>query len=347
MASELHLPSGYSDVLSSLTQQVRAAQNTARRSVNTELIALYWHIGDTILQQQQEAGWGSGVVERLAQDLRHEFPEMTGFSRRNLLYMRSFAEAWPGVSSKVPQPVALLPWGHIRLLLDKVDEQDERDWYAARAQHHGWSRNVLQHQIANQLRAREGSAPANFSTQLQMPDSELAQQLAKDPYVFDFLGLGADVAERDLEQALIDQIVDVLRELGAGWAFVDRQKHFEVDGEDFYIDLLFFHVEQLRYVVIELKVGKFRPEHVGQLGFYVSVVDDRLRREVHAPTVGILLCSDKSESVVRYALRSAGQPLAVSSYTYETLPPEERASLPDVEQLTLALEQPGPDTSAH
>lgn len=342
MSSELDLPQGYSDALRSIKQQVQDSRRAAQRVVNTELVHLYWRIGQTILDQQEERPWGSGVVGHLADDLRSEFPDARGFSRRNLLYMRSFADAWPALDPKVPQAVALLPWGHIRLLLDKVEEQSERSWYAAAAAEHGWSRNVLQHQIANKLIHREGAAPSNFATHLEKPDSDLARQLAKDPYVFDFLGLGAEADEPRLEQALMDRMVEVLRELGTGWAFVDRQRHVEVDDQDFYIDLLFFHVEQLRYIVIELKSGPFKPEHVGQLGFYVNVVDDLIRKDQHAPTVGILLVADKSEAVVRYALGGATQPMAVSSYTYETLPEDEKAALPAEDKLAHALEAKRP-----
>lgn len=342
MASEVNLPKGYDSALSSIKEQVRSSRRSAQRTLNTELVTLYWGIGRTILERQEVAPWGSGVVGRLAEDLRKEFPEMRGLSRSNLFYMRSFAEAWPSLGSKVPQPVGLLPWGHIRLLLDKVDDQTEREWYAATASEHGWSRNVLQHQIANQLIRREAAAPSNFSEQLAHPDSDLARQLAKDPYVFDFLGLTADADERRFEQALMDRMVEVLRELGTGWAFVDRQRHVEIDGQDFYLDLLFFHVEQLRYIVVELKTGPFKPEHTGQLGFYVSVVDDLFRREQHAPTVGILMVSDKSESVVRYALSGVTRPMAVSSYTYEMLPADEKAVLPAADRLTHALESRRP-----
>lgn len=276
----------------------------------------------------------------------NKVPEMTGFSRSNLMYMRSFAAAWPDASSFVPQlvgrivqqPVGQLPWSHVRLLLDKLDGTSERDWYAQRAVDQGWSRAALEHAIMGRLREREGAAPSSFADQLDAPHARLAQAISKDPYVFDFLGLGAGTAERDLEQAMMDRLVDVLRELGPGWAFVDRQKHLEIDSDDFYIDLLFFHTEQLRYVVFELKAGKFKPEYTGQLGFYVAVVDDRIRQPKHAPTVGILLCSDKNESVVRYSLGAASGPLAVSSYTYETLPPSERAGLPDAARIAQALD---------
>jgi predicted nuclease of restriction endonuclease-like (RecB) superfamily len=330
------LPSAYGEMLARLKEQVRSAQLHAQRSVNVQLIELYWTIGNEILRQQNDQAWGSGVVGRLADDLRVEFPTMTGLSRRNLLYMRAFAAEW-AESINVPQPVALLPWGHIRLLLDKLDKQSKRNWYAASAVQNGWSRDVLLNHIKNRTLERTGAAASNFLDQLPAADSALAQQIAKDPYVFDFLDLTAGAAERDFEQGLTDRITQTLAELGAGFAFVGRQVHFEVDGSDFYIDLLFFHVHQLRYVVVELKKGAFEPAFTGQLGFYIALVDDQLRTEAHRPTVGILICGDKSDRIVRYALNQAGSPMAVATYTYESLPPEEQSSLPDAQKLIDAI----------
>lgn len=259
----LAIPDDYGKFLDLLKERVRSAQTQALRTVNTELISLYWSIGRDILTRQEQDGWGSGVIGRLAEDLLAEFPAMTGLSRSNLQYMRSFAVAWPAFDSNVPQPVGHLPWGHIRTILDKKLSQEARDWYAAAAVEHGWSRNVLMNMIMSKTLERSGAAPSNFATHLVAPDSELAQQIAKDPYNFEFLGLSGEVAERDLEQRLMDRMVETLRELGPGFAFVGRQVHFDVDGDDFYLDLLFFHVEQLRYVVIELKTGKFKPDHIG------------------------------------------------------------------------------------
>ena len=333
---DLALPAGYTDLLGELKDRVRAARTKALRTVNTQLIELYWSIGQTILQRQEVDSWGSGVLARLADDLRSEFPEMKGLSRSNLFYMRGFASAWP--APIVQQPVGQLPWGHITVLLDKLDAQEDRAWYASAAVEYGWSRNVLMNMIMNKSMERTGAAPSNFVQQLVAPDSELAQQVAKDPYNFEFLGLSGEVAERDLEQALMDRITDTLREMGPGFAFVGRQVHFDVGGDDFYIDLLFFHVEQLRYFVIELKTGKFQPEYAGKLNFYIALVDDRLRREAHADTVGILICGSKNDHTVRYSLGRATSPMAVASYTYDALPAEVRNDLPDADRLTAALD---------
>jgi predicted nuclease of restriction endonuclease-like (RecB) superfamily len=319
------VPDDYRTVLAELHDRVRGARMQAQRRVNTALTELYWSIGKTLAERQEAGGWGSGVLNRVADDLRAEFPEMKGFSRSNLKYMRAFAQAWPAGSSIGQQAVGQLPWGHITVLLDKLDDRDVRDWYAARAAKNGWSRNVLTNQIMNRTRERIGAPPTNFAGQLAPADSDLARQLSKDPYVFDFLDLTDEVAERELEQALMDRIVDTLRELGSGFAFVGRQVHFDVDGDDFYVDLLFFHTEQLRYVVIEL-------------GFYVAVVDDKMRRDFHRPTVGILICGSRNEHTVRYALGQATAPMAVSTYSYETLPANEQEALPAAEQFIAALD---------
>lgn len=305
----------YAQTLAQITAQVRAARARTQRVVNTALLELYWTIGDTILDRQAAQGWGGKVIDRLADDLRAEFPDMKGFGRANLHSMRRFAAAWTR-QQIVQQPVGQLPWGHVVELLTRVKDPVERDWYAAQALANTWTRAVLHHQIATDLRARLGAAPTNFPVSLGRPDGRHAAQILKDPYVFDFLALGDQASERDLEQALMDRLTDTLLELGRGFAFVGRQVHFDVDGQDFYADLLFFHVEQLRYVVVELKIDQFRPEHAGQLGFYVALVDDTLRRPaVHAPTIGLLLCATRSDAVVRYALANNAAPLAVAEYT--------------------------------
>lgn len=331
------VPDGYAEVLGQLKDRVRSARLSAARKVNTELLTLYWEIGHTILERQSTSGWGSKVIERLARDLRAEFPDMTGFSRSNLHYMRSFAAAWP--TEFVPQAVGQIPWGHIRILLDKLDDQPTRDWYAAAAAAEGWSRNVLLNMIMGQLHRRIGAAPSNFDDALPATQTDLARELTKDPYVFDFLAQTRPRLERDLEQALVDRMQETLTAFGSGFAFIGRQVHFEVDGDDFYVDLLFFHVTQLRYVVIELKSGRFTPRDAGQLGFYVALVDDRLRvADTHAETVGILLCADKHDGVVEYALKTIDQPVAIARYTYDTLPKDMRDLLPPPSEVLEAIE---------
>jgi predicted nuclease of restriction endonuclease-like (RecB) superfamily len=328
------MPSLYEANLAELKDQVHAARFTAQQRVNTELVGLYWRIGHTIAERQASEGWGSKVISRLAGDLRAAFPDMKGFSPRNLTYMRTFASAWPDPAI-AQHTAARLPWGHVMILLDSLSDKTLRDWYAEQAFAHGWSRNVLSHHIRTGAHNRFDAAPSNFGRVLAGTDSDLAQQITKDPYILDFLAVDADVKERGLEQALVDRIIDTLRELGDGFAFVGRQVHFDVEGDDFFVDLLFFHVEQLRYVVIELKTGKFRPEYLGQLGFYVALVDDKLRRPQHAETVGLLLVTNKNDAVVRYSLGSQQTPVGVASY--DMLPPAMKAALPSEEELAAAL----------
>lgn len=336
-------PDGYAELLADLKARVRSTQFRAARAANTEVLRLYWSIGRDILDRQEIAGWGSKVVTRLAGDLQREFPDQRGWSRSNLLYMRRAAEVWPTEAEFVQHVAGRLPWTHIHVLLDRLDTREERDWYAARAAEEGWTRGVLEHQIKVDLRTSLGAAPTNFTTALESPDSELAQQLVKDPYVFEHLALARTKVEHDVEQALMDRLQDTMLEFGRGIAFVGRQVRLTVpdtdsdEVEEFFVDLLFFSTDQLRYVVVELKVGKFEPAHLGQLGTYVAIVDDQYRRrEIHAPTVGILLCTGKSGSTVRYALASAAAPLAVADYY--GLPDDARAALPTAAELEAVIE---------
>jgi len=335
----LDLPAGYAELLEALKERVRTSQVRAARTANTELLRLYWSIGRDILERQQHAGWGGKVIERLAGDLRAAFPKLRGLSVRNLHYMRAVAAAWPEEAHFLQSASAELTWSHLTTLLTRLDEQALRDWYAAAAAEQGWSLKVLEHQIATRLHQRLGAAPSNFATQLPPADSDLAQALTRDPYVFDHLGFTEPVAERQLEQPLVDRLQGTLTAFGHGMAFVGRQVHFGVDDTEMIIGLLLFSVEQVRYVVIELKVGSVSPAYTGQLGAYVALVDERLRRPAHhAPTVGILLCTKAPrEQAVRYALASTAAPVAVASYTYDTLPPEERAALPDAATLAAAI----------
>lgn len=262
----LAIPSEYGPFLEDLKSRIRSAQVRAAVAVNSELVTLYWNIGKRILAAQQAQGWGSKVVDRLSADLRQEFPELKGFSATNLRYMRSFAEAWSG-EQIFQQAVGKLPWGHNVILIDKLDEPATRLWYAEQTLENGWSRNVLSLQIKNRLHERLGAAPTNFKAALPEPQSDLAQNILKDPYSFDFLGLGDQAHEREIEKALVAHVRRFLLELGVGFAFVGSQYHLEVAGEDFYIDLLFYHVRLHCYVVIELKAGKFEPASAGQLNF--------------------------------------------------------------------------------
>ncbi|MBK8538771.1 MAG: DUF1016 family protein [Ardenticatenia bacterium] len=331
------LPADYAAWLAELKARIHAAQQQATLAVNRELVLLYWQIGRDILARQGMEGWGAKVIERLAQDLRSAFPDMKGFSPRNLKYMRAFAEAWPEMDF-VQGVLAQLPWYHQLALLDKLNNTEERRWYAAKAIEHGWSRNVLVIQIETRLRERSGQAVTNFSQRLPAPMSDLARESLKDPYRLDFLGLGEEAQERALEDAIIQHITRFLLELGAGFAFVGRQVHLEVGGDDFFIDLLFYHLKLRCFVVVELKAGAFKPEHAGQLNFYLSAVDAQMRAEHDAPTIGLLLCKSRNKVVAEYALRDLSKPIGVAEYQLvEALPADLQSSLPSIEAIEQAL----------
>ena len=330
-------PSGYVEWLHDLKSRIHIAQQRATLAVNRELVALYWQIGSDILLRQAQQGWGTKVIDRLAQDLRSAFPEMKGFSPRNLKYMRAFALAWPEAEF-VQQAAAQLPWFHLCTLIDKLKTREERDWYLVRAIEHGWSRNILAIQIETNLKNRTGTALSNFSTRLPQPQSELARESLKDPYRLDFLGLGKEAEERDIEAALVRHITQFLLELGAGFAYVGRQVHVEVGGDDFFVDLLFYHLKLRCYVVIEIKAGKFKPEHLGQLSFYMTAVDKQIKQEQDAATIGLLLCKSKNKVVAEYALHDSSRPMGIAEYQLvESLPAKLQTSLPSIEQLEQEL----------
>jgi predicted nuclease of restriction endonuclease-like (RecB) superfamily len=331
---------GYDAFLRDLKARIRSAQVRAALSVNRELVLLYWQIGTDILTNQRERGWGAKVIDRLSADLRRDFPEMKGFSARNLKYMRALAEAYPD-EPFVQQLVAQIPWGHNVRLLDHVKDATEREWYLQQTVQHGWSRNVLVHQIESGLYRRQGKALTNFDRTLPSPTSDLAQSLLKDPYSFDFLSLGDDARERDLHRGLVEHLREFLLELGVGFAFVGSQYPLEVGDTDFYIDLLFYHLKLRCFVVIELKVSDFEPEFVGKLNFYLSAVDDLLRHPDDGPSIGLLLCKTKNRVVVEYALRDTGKPIGVSEYQLlEALPEGLQGSLPTIEELEAEMSGP-------
>src|SRR5439155_1891542 len=305
--TRLALPKGYEALLRDLKNRIRAAQVTAALAVNRELVLLYWSIGRDILARQKEHGWGAKIIDRLADDLRKAFPEMTGLSPRNLKYMRAFAEAWAD-EQIVQQVVAQIPWGHNVRILDYVKNPHEREWYVRATIQNGWSRNVLVHQIESGLYRRQGKALSNFTRTLPAPQSELAQQVVKDPYNFESLTLAEEARERELERALIDHIRDFLLELGVGFALVGSQYPIQMGGEEFRIDLLFCHLRLRCFVVLDLKMTQFQPEHSGKMNFYLSAVDDLLRHPDDQPSIGIILCKAKNKVVAEYALRDLRKP---------------------------------------
>nr|WP_159735988.1 PDDEXK nuclease domain-containing protein [Arthrobacter sp. 9V] len=335
---EPELPNGYSGTLASLKELVTTAQLRAQQAASTAMVEMYWAIGATILQRQAQEPWGSKILQRLASDMKASFPNMRGFSRSNLFYMRSFAAAWDFTDPDTRERISALAWGHIIELL-KLKDPEVRDWYAGMAIEQKWKLTVLEHQIATGLHRRIGAAPNNLEARLLADGAELAQNVAKDPLVLDFLGLTSEAEELAIEEAMTQRMTQTLAEFGRGFAFYGRQYHLDVEGEDFYIDLLLVHVPTNRFVVVELKAGKFRPEHLGQLNFYVAAVNDLVKFPGMAPAVGILVCGSKHEPTVRYALDGSSQPIAVTSYTYETLPAKEREALPSPAAITAALEQ--------
>lgn len=343
-------PPGYPALLDELKRRIRAAQLKAALSVNRELIRLYWQIGSSLARRQRTDSHGSAIVSRLAADLHREFPGIRGFSPQNFRFMRAFYRAWTeGVAKRqqavgvldgrsLPTPVEEIPWGHNIQLITRVKDPVERLWYAGQAVEHGWSRAVLVHQIESDLFRRQGKAITNFQSTLPPHQSDLAQQVLKDPYNFDFLTLTADTRERELERGLLAHLRKFLLELGAGFAFVGEQHRLEVAGEDFSLDLLFYHLRLRCFVVIDLKIEPFKPEFAGKMSFYLSAVDKLLRHENDERTIGLILCKEKNHLVVEYALQDLRKPVGVSAYRItKRLPDRLKGSLPTIEQLATEL----------
>lgn len=334
--------SDYPGLLAEIKSRVQSAQTRAALAVNAELVRLYWEIGRLIVQRQQLEGWGARVIDRLAQDLKAAFPSMRGFSSSNLKYMRFFAEQCP--DCVIGQQAAdQLPWFHVVTLLTQLEDPPTRAWYAEQAIAHGWSRTTLQLNIKNQLMQRQGQAVSNFPHRLQDVDAGRAQQALKDPYLFDFLGLGDEAHERDIEDALIRHITRFLLELGAGFAFVGRQFRLEVGGDEFFIDLLFYHTRLKCYVVVELKASAFKPEHAGQLNFYLAAVDAQVKAQDDKPTIRLLLCKTQNRVVAEYALSGIDKPIGVAEYQLvRALPEPLDTSLPTIEAIEAELaSEPG------
>ena len=342
------LPAGYPEFLAEVKARIAAARTRAVLAVNSELIRLYWEVGHEILERQGREGWGSGVTKRLSSDLRRVFPDMKGLSETNLRHMRAFAQAWPDweVCSQV---VSKLPWGHNLELVYKLADGEARRWYAHQTLENGWSRSVLQAQIATNLKGRQGGALTSFDHALPAPDSELVRDAIKDPYNFEFLGLSRRAKERDLELALLNDIQSFLMEMGRGFALVGRQFPLRIvdeetgEEDEFFIDLLFYNYILRRFVVIDLKVQNFKPEYAGKLSFYLTAVDELERQPGDEPTIGLVLCPGRGKTVTEWALRGIDTPVAVARYTTadvtltETAPPEMQPALPDLPVLASEL----------
>lgn len=331
------LPEDYADWLANLKQRINGARQKAALAANHEQIRLYHDIGRDILDRQNQLGWGSKVIEKVSSDLRAAFPDMKGFSSRNLKYMSFFAKLCPD-GQIGQQSAAQLPWFHIVTLLTQISDPTAREWYAKQAVLQSWPRDTLVAQIKNQLHIRQGSAITNFDQRLTPQQAGLATEILKDPYHFDFLGLGDEAHEKDIENALIRHITRFLLELGAGFAFVGRQFRLEVDGDEFFIDLLFYHTRLKCYVVVELKATPFKPEHAGQLNFYLATVDAQIKAPDDKPTIGILLCKTKKRLVAEYSLSGIDKPMGVAEYQLvRALPEPLDTNLPSIEELEIEL----------
>ena len=327
----------YSFFLDDLKKRVVESRYKAARSVNKELIMLYHHVGMQILESQARHGWGTKIIDQLSRDLKSAFPEMKGFSPRNLKYMRKFAEEYPDTEF-VQQVVAQLPWGHNVFLMDLVTDKQIRMFYIKKAIEHGWSRSMMVIQIETALHKRQGQAITNFKDKLPPALSDLAHYTLKDPYIFDFLSIGEEAQEREVEKALVHHMEKFLLELGAGFAFVGRQYHLEVADQDFYIDLLFYHLKLRCFIVIELKDKDFKPEYAGKLNFYLSAVDDLVKDPSDQPSIGLILCKSKNNVLAEYTLRDMKKPIGLAEYRLtESLPENLKIALPTIEELEAEL----------
>ena len=379
----------YRELLGDIKTRVRQAQQKAALSANAEMILMYWDIGRMIAARQEREGWGAGVIPRLAVDLKNELPEEKGFSERNIKRMLRFYQEYSALPAKVPPAAALLqnagndlpaivpqpvaqipaptmlpimqrsvaqiPWGHNIILIEKIKHLPTRLWYARQTLEHGWSRADLTVQIKNRAHERQGAAITNFAATLPEVHASLAQGLLKDPYLFDFLTLEEPFHERELETGLLTHLQKFLLELGRGFAFVGRQYRLEVSDREFHLDLLFYHLRLRCFVVVDLKKGDFQPEYAGKMNFYCSVVDDQLRHEQDAPTLGLILCQTKDRILAEYALRDIHKPIGVADYELtRALPKELASSLPSIEVIEAELsrdlatreDNPAPNPSA-
>jgi len=358
MSSDNLVSTHYVSLLADIKERIRHAQTRAMLAVNAELIRLYWEIGALIDSRQRQEGWGAGVIPRLARDLHNELPEEKGFSERNIKRMLAFyreysalefrpqtvaqmetkAEMPQAVAHFTPELILRIPWGHHAVLMEKIKDANTRQWYMRATVENGWSRNVLLMQIETAAHARLGQAASNFALRLPASDSDLVQQTLKDPYLFDFLTLEEPFHERELETGLIAHLEKFLLELGQGFAFVGRQYHLDIGEQDFYIDLLFYHLKLRCYVVIELKRGAFKPEYAGKINFYCSVVDDHLRHGDDKPTIGLILCQEHNRVLAEYSLRGMDKPIGVSSFELtRALPESLQTSLPSIEAIEREL----------
>lgn len=335
--TELNITQDYQLFIEDIKTRILSSRYRAARAVNKELILLYHHIGTQIIEKQKAQGWGAKVIEHLSKDLKMAFPEMRGFSSRNLKYMRQFAELYPDIEF-VQQFAAQLPWFHIATLITQLKNAEERLFYMHKAIEQGWSRNILEMQIEVNLYQRQGKAITNFKERLPSSQSDLANETLKNPYNFDFLSLGDEAQEREIEKGLVKHIENFLLELGEGFAYLGRQYSIVVDDDEYFIDMLFYHIKLRCFVVIELKAGKFKPSYTGQLNFYLSAIDEKLKQATDNPTIGLLLCKSSKGVSAEYALRNLHSPIGVAEYRLtEALPENIKSALPSIEQIEFEL----------
>jgi len=324
----------YLNWIGELKAKIRKVRTRIALSVNSAVIELYWEIGKDIYLKQEDAKWGSKIIDQIAIDLKRDFPDIKGLSRRNIYAMRQFYLFYSNEFEFVPQAVAQIPWGHNRLIISKLDNTEEALFYVNESINNAWSRELLEIEIKDKLFQRKGKAITNFKETLPQKQSDLAINILKDPYNFDFLGLENNALEKAIEDEITKHITKFLLELGKGFAFVGRQYKIEVSETDYYIDLLFYHLELQCYVVVELKAGKFKPEFAGKLNFYLSAVDSQLKKETDYPSIGIILCKKKDKIEVEYSLRDINKPLGISEYHLtEAIPENIKAQLPSIEEI--------------
>ncbi len=338
MKQELNT-SDFGNWIIDLKSKIHEAQRKIAFSINSQLIELYWYIGKSIAEKQEKANWGTNFIEKVAIELKHEFPHVNGFSRRNLYAMCQWYKFYSQKYQFVPQPVAQIPWSHNRLIISKVKNLEEAEFYCLKTIENAWDRDTLEIQITNNLFKKKGKVIHNFENTLPTPQSKLVEQTLKDPYSFDFLGLEEDALEKAIEDELTKHITEFLLELGKGFAFLGRQFKIEVSENDYFIDMLFYHVDLRCFVVIELKSGKFKPEYVGKLNFYLSAVDSQLKKTDDNPSIGILLCKSKDRIEVEYSLRDINKPMGISEYRLtDAIPENFKTKLPSIEEIEIELE---------
>ncbi len=344
----------YKNFIKDIKSKIQTSQIKASIKVNIELLKLYWNLAQMIVEKQKETSWGNNLILNISNDLKQEFPNLKGFSISNIKYMRQWylffsnSQQLVGESKnqKSQQVVAHLensifqiPWGHNIAIITKIKDLEEATFYINQTIENNWSRSILIHQIESNLYNRKAKAITNFKDKLPEVHSDLALQILKDPYNFDFLMLSQKHDEKELEDALMDNMTHFLLELGQGFSFVGRQYKLEIAGDTFKIDLLFYNIKLHCYVVIELKTDKFKPEFAGKLNFYVSAVDGEIKGELDNPTIGILICKSKNNTVVEYALQDMSKPLGISEYQLtQILPDKFKSSLPSIEDIEKELE---------